>query len=575
MSKMPPPPPRLSSRSMPPPPPRLPSRSMPPPPPRFPSRSMPPPPPRSMPPRIRRIMSSPTKSSKKKPRINAKNFTTDWVKSLDKSKISTWNIDDFKSNILNILEMSKEHQYTLIEHVLSKVNSIRQLKALTSACKHSIINIIIMQKNDNILWLILQKIPDIRSEMIIGGAPPLFMAMEQNYLFGVKSLCFKDFSQNLLLQNSIGQNIFEVAIRSSFEIFTFIFDKLCGFYSDLIQRTPNILLTNTMGQLVTHRSWLNLAIHSKNTEIVKKMLSWTLSKMSPWRTKISLNHIDYRRNFLIESIRSNSILMVKLLIQFVEWPLQFVEYATVQSFYITSSPHLVIFLCDNNKPFIQKWLYITRTGRNRERAVYDNNNIYTDIISGSPLICTVLNKITPSFQVLFEYILKTYEIPEAWINDGGYTDVVHVPNTRVYRRLFDQTLLLRRGVLLGGMNYTEIRLLYMYLRRIRVLKLPDVKNGSSMPNYCKLYREYVLKIGLNQNKSDSYKRTMLLWLWKLYCDRHGQIFIALPFDTDIDLMFFHVCALQGPNEMLFPLGGLSRSLKTLSKRNSSKSILKF
>ena len=60
--------------------------------------------------------------------------------------------------------------------------------------------------------------------------------------------------------------------------------------------------------------------------------------------------------------------MVKLLLQFVEWPLLFVEYATVQSFYITSSQHLVIFLCDNNKPFIQKWLYITRAGRNRERA---------------------------------------------------------------------------------------------------------------------------------------------------------------------------------------------------------------
>ena len=30
------------------------------------------------------------------------NFITDWVKSLDKSKISTWNIGDFKSNIENI-----------------------------------------------------------------------------------------------------------------------------------------------------------------------------------------------------------------------------------------------------------------------------------------------------------------------------------------------------------------------------------------------------------------------------------------------------------------------------------------
>ena len=560
------PPPRLPSRSRP--PPRLPSRSRPPP--RLPSRSRPPPPRR-----IRQATSSPT--SKKKPRINADgiNFTTDWVKSLDKSNISTWNIGDFKSNICNILKMSKEHQYILIKYVLSKVNSTRQLKALTSACKHSIINIIIMQKNDNILWLILQKIPEIRSEMTLGGVPPLFVAMEQNYLFGVKSLCFKDFSRNLLLQNSRGQNIFEVAIRSSFEIFTFIFDKLCGFYSNLIQRTPNILLTNTMGQLVTRMPWLNLAIHSKNTEIVKKMLSWTLSMMSPRRTKISLNHVNYRRNFLIESIQSNSIVMVKLLLQFVEWSLQFVEYATVQSFYITSNPHLVIFLCDNNKPFIQKWLYITRDGRNRERVVYNNNNIYTGIISGSPLISTVLNQTTPSFQVLFEYILKTYEIPEAWINGGGYDDVCRIHSTRVYRRLFDQTLFLRCGVLLPGMNYSEIREIANTLNRIKVLKLSDVKNGSSMPNYCKLYKEYVLKIGLNVSKSASYKRAMLLWLWKLYCDRHGQIFIALPFDTDIDLMFFHVCALQGPNEMLFPLGGLSRSLKTLSKHHSSKSILKF
>lgn len=551
------------------PPPRLPSRSRPPP--RLPSRSRPPPPRR-----IRQATSSPT--SKKKPRINADgiNFTTDWVKSLDKSNISTWNIGDFKSNICNILKMSKERQYILIKYVLSKVNSTRQLKALTSACKHSIINIIIMQKNDNILWLILQKIPEIRSEMTLGGVPPLFVAMEQNYLFGVKSLCFKDFfSRNLLLQNSRGQNIFEVAIRSSFEIFTFIFDKLCGFYSDLIQRTPNILLTNTMGQLVTHMPWLNLAIHSKNTEIVKKMLSWTLSMMSPRRTKISLNHVNYRRNFLIESIQSNSIVMVKLLLQFVEWSLQFVEYATVQSFYITSNPHLVIFLCDNNKPFIQKWLYITRDGRNRERVVYNNNNIYTGIISGSPLISAVLNQTTPSFQVLFEYILKTYEIPEAWINGGGYDDVCRIHSTRVYRRLFDQTLFLRCGVLLPGMNYSEIRKIANTLNRIKVLKLSDVKNGSSMPNYCKLYKEYVLKIGLNVSKSASYKRAMLLWLWKLYCDRHGQIFIALPFDTDIDLMFFHDCALQDPHGILFAIGALSRSLKTLSKHHSSKSILKF
>ena len=56
---------------------------------------------------------------------------------------------------------------------------------------------------------------------------------------------------------------------------------------------------------------------------------------------------------------------------------------------------------------------------------------------------------------------------------------------------------------------------------------------------------------------------MLLWLWKLYCDRPGQLFIALPFDTDIDLMFFHVCALQGPNEMLFPLGGFKPIIKDI------------
>ena len=549
-----------------------------------------PPPPRSPLHTTKKRTISPSSLHTFKKKVKKDVLIKKWIQEHHWGNISQWNITNKtnKTNYVqeitnifkdsNLSEFQKQNIFECI--LLTNSGQLRRNNYLReSLCKTNIVSHLIRLNWTLIKWNItLQQILNITEDVVTcGSIPPIFVAINTKNMSALNLLLNSNFLKQLKLTDNYDRSIFEVAIQQNVIIFIEIF-KTYERTMDNINRPldPYALLKplSMMGF-----SCLFYAIHFNCIEIINYIFQWTRLKLKlNVTTKIPVGcgtirrHIRLQNNFLTMAIQRGDESIVSLILNEIDWPKIYIQYAIFSSFRMCNNGNVILFLYKQDIPFVQKWLFCT----NAIRVIERNNTMnIQDITEKLAIRGFINNRLSLIFYVisrtninngegLLRYILHNVDdgLISNWVPNNYEREInsIHGPIS-ANRQLFDETLFLRG---LFGNIQPAYALFTNFIRCIRMFNNINIHipNGSApMSEYCRIYtRIYTnyVRFGITHN----FERAILLWLWKLYCNAHGKKIIALPLNTDLHTTFFHLCGQEGA------------AIELLLK-NSKKNILKF